>query len=147
MSAQWDPPLIDEPAWPIDAEGPVLLLIDAETSIERGLIKGWIARHQPDDVRVDTAYVPASRRTRRRRPIDPRLEVRVSQDDDPIMVPLRIVWLAGERDGERRVSLKDLLVFGDPRDPNAARQRWIRAFQPDRIRIVIAASARVSALE
>jgi glycerol-3-phosphate O-acyltransferase len=147
MPAQWDPPLTDGPAWPVDAAGPVLLLIDAETSIERELIKGWIARHQPDDVRADLAYIPASRRVRRRRRNDPRLEARISQDDDPIMVPLRIVWLARERDGKRRVSLKDFLVFGDPRDPNVARQRWIRTFQPDRIRIVIAESAHESTLE
>ncbi len=147
MSAQWDPALTDEPAWPVDAEGPVLLLIDAETSIERELIKGWIERNQPADVRVDIAYIPASRRVRRRRRNDPRLEARVAQDDDPILVPIRIVWLAKERDGKRRVSLKDLLVFGDPRDPNVARQRWIRTFQPDRIRIVVAESALKSSLE
>jgi glycerol-3-phosphate O-acyltransferase len=147
MPAQWDPPLIDEPAWPVEAEGPVLLLIDAETSIEHELIKAWIDRNQPDDVRVDIAHIPASRRIRRRRRSDPRLEARIGKHDDPIMVPVRIVWLATERDGKRRVSLKDFLVFGDPRDPNVVRQRWIRTFQPDRIRIVIAESARKSTLE
>ncbi len=147
MPAQWDPPLIGEPAWPVDAEGPVLLLIDAETSIERELVKSWVERNRPDDVGVDTAYIPASRRIRRRRRSDPRLEARVSQDDDPVMIPLRIVWLASERDGKRRVSLKDFLVFGDPRDPNVARQRWIRTFQSDRIRIVVAQSAHKSVLE
>ncbi|MEA3502899.1 MAG: 1-acyl-sn-glycerol-3-phosphate acyltransferase, partial [Actinomycetota bacterium] len=76
-----------------------------------------------------------------------RLEARVAQHDDPTMVPIRIVWLAGERDGKRRVSLKDFLVFGDPRDPNILRQRWVRTFQPDRIRMVVAESARKSTLE
>jgi glycerol-3-phosphate O-acyltransferase len=139
--------MTDEPAWPVEAGGPVLLLVDAETSIERELIKAWIERNQPDDVRVDVAYIPASRRVRRRRKIDPRLEARISQDDDPLMVPLRIVWLATKRDGKRGVSLRDFLVFGDPRDPNLVRQRWIRTFQPDRIRIIIAESAPVSTLE
>ena len=50
MPAQWDPPLVDEPAWPVDVEGPVLLLIDAETSIERELVKSWVKRNRPDDV-------------------------------------------------------------------------------------------------
>ncbi len=147
MPAQWDPALTDEPAWPVDAEGPVLLLIDAETSIERELIKGWIERNQPADARVDIAYIPASRRVRRRKRNDPRLEARVAQDDDPIIVPIRIVWLVKERAGKRQVSLKDLLVFGDPRDPNVARQRWVRTFQPDRIRIVVGESALKSNLE
>ena len=107
MPAQWDPPMTDEPAWPVEAGGPVLLLVDAETSIERELIKAWIERNQPDDVRVDVAYIPASRRVRRRRKIDPRLEARISQHDDPLLVPLRIVWLATKRDGKRGVSLRD----------------------------------------
>ncbi len=147
MPAQWDPSLTDEPGWPVSAVGPVLLLLDAETSIERELIKGWIERNQPADVRIDIAYIPATRRVRRRRRSDPRLEARVAQQDDPTMVPIRIVWLARERDGKRRVSLKDFLVFGDPRDPNIARQRWIRTFQPERIRIVVAESASKSTLE
>ncbi|MEA2023593.1 MAG: 1-acyl-sn-glycerol-3-phosphate acyltransferase [Actinomycetota bacterium] len=147
MPAQWDPPLIDEPVWPVEVGGPVLLLIDAETSIEHELIKAWIDRNQPADVRADIAHIPASRRIRRRRRSDPRLEARLGQHDDPIMVPIRIVWLAAERDGKRRVSLKDLLVFGDPRDPNLVRQRWTRTFHPDRIRIVVAEQARKSNLE
>ncbi len=147
MPAQWDPPLTDEPGWPVTTGGPVLLLLDAETSIERELLRGWIDRNQPADGRVDVAYIPASRRLRRRRPIDPRLEARIAQDDDPTMVPIRVVWLADERDGKRRVSLKDFLVFGDPRDPNVVRQRWIRTFQPDRIRIIVAETASVSTLE
>ncbi|MCL1693862.1 MAG: 1-acyl-sn-glycerol-3-phosphate acyltransferase [Actinomycetia bacterium] len=147
MPAQWDPPLTDEPGWPVEAEGPVLLLIDAETSIEHELIKAWIDRNEPDGVRVDIAHIPASRRIRRRKRSDSRLEARVAQSDDPMMVPIRIVWLATERDGKRRVSLKDFLVFGDPRDPNIVRQRWIRTFQPDRIRIVVAESAFKSTLD
>ena len=147
MPAQWDPSLTDEPGWPVSAAGPVLLLLDAETSIERELIKGWIERNQPTDVRVDIAYIPATRRVRRRRRSDPRLEARVAQHDDPTMVPIRVVWLARERDGKRRVSLKDFIVFGDPRDPNIARQRWIRTFQPERIRIVVGESAHKSRLE
>jgi len=147
MPAQWDPSLTDEPGWPVSAVGPVLLLIDAETSIERELIKGWIERNQPIDVRVDLSYIPATRRVRRRRRSDPRLEARVAQHDDPTMVPIRVVWLARERDGKRRVSLKDFIVFGDPRDPNIARQRWIRTFQPERIRIVVGESAHKSRLE
>ena len=147
MPAQWDPALTDEPAWPVDTKSPVLLLVDAETSIERQLVKGWIERNQPVDVRVDIAYIPASRRVRRRKRNDPRLEARVAQDDDPIIVPIRIVWLVKERAGKRQVSLKDLLVFGDPRDPNVGRQRWVRTFQPDRIRIVVGESALKSNLE
>ena len=147
MPAVWDPPLNDEPPWPVRGEGPFLLLIDAESTIERELIKGWIERNQPEGVRVDKAYIPAGRMLRRRKRTDPRLEARLAQDDDPIMIPLRVVWLAGEQGGDRRVSLKDVLMFGDPRDPNVLRQRWIRTMHPDRIRIIVAEPGTKSDLE
>ena len=41
MPAAWDPPLADEPPWPVLGDGPFLLLVDAESTIERELIKGY----------------------------------------------------------------------------------------------------------
>ena len=128
-------------------DGPFLLLIDAESTIERELIKGWIERNQPEGTRVDTAYIPAGRMVRRRARTDPRLAARLDQDDDPVMIPLRVVWLAGQRGEGRGVSLKDVLMFGDPRDPNLLRQRWIRTMHPDRIRIIVAEPGTKSDLE
>ena len=147
MPAVWDPPLNDEPPWPVHGDGPFLLLIDAESTIERELIKGWIERNQPEGVRVDKAYIPAGRMLRRRKRTDPRLEARLAQSDDPIMIPLRVVWLAGKQGGDRRVSLKDVLMFGDPRDPNVLRQRWIRTMHSDRLRIIVAEAGTKSDLE
>ncbi|MGB5187235.1 MAG: hypothetical protein WBO84_08955, partial [Acidimicrobiia bacterium] len=138
MSAVWDPPLNDEPPWPVSGDGPFVLLIDAQSTIERELIKGWIERNQPEGARVDKTYIPAGRMVRRRKRTDPRLEARLAQEDDPIMIPLRVVWLPGEQGGGRRVSIKDVLMFGDPRDPNLLRQRWIRTMHPDRIRVIVA---------
>ena len=67
MPAVWDPPLTDEPPWPVSGDGPFILLIDAKSTMERELIKGWIERNRPDGARVDTAYIPAGRMLRRRR--------------------------------------------------------------------------------
>jgi glycerol-3-phosphate O-acyltransferase len=147
VPARWDPPLPDEPPWPVHGDGPFIVLVDAESAIEREVIKNWIERHRPGDVRVDTAEIPAGRTARRRRRADPALESRLAQDDDPIMIPVRVAWLAEEQDGERRVSLKDVLAFGDPRDPNLLRQRWVRTMHPDRIRIIIAEPGSKSDLE
>mgnify|MGYP001824582317 FL=1 len=147
MPAAWDPPLTDEPPWPVLGDGPFLLLIDAESAIERELIKGWIERNRPEGARVDTAYIPAGRMVRRRARTDPRLAARLDQHDDPVMIPLRVVWLAGPRGEGRGVSLKDVLMFGDPRDPNLLRQRWIRTMHPDRIRIIVAEPGTKSDLE
>ncbi len=65
---------------------------------------------------------------------------------DPHLVPVRVVWLARRRNGQRSVRWKDLLTFGDPRDPDPIRQRFVLRSQPDRCRIVVGRSARVSQL-
>ena len=147
MPARWDPPLAVEPSWPVYGDGPFVLLVDAGSTIERELIKGWIERHRPEGTRVDIAYIPAGRMIRRSKKPDPRLGARLSLDDDPVMIPLRVAWLAGKQGGERRVSVKDVLMFGDPRDPNLLRQRWVRSAHPDRIRIILAEAATKSNLE
>ena len=117
MPAVWDPPLTNEPPWPVAGDGPFILLIDAQSTMERELIKGWIERNRPDGVRVDTAYIPAGRMLRRRKRTDPRLEARLAQYDDPIMIPLRVAWLAGVALGAAAVRyFTRTLVF------NAARQ-------------------------
>lgn len=147
MTDQLGSPPLDEPSWPVTGDGPFLLLIDAESATERELIDGWIERNLPPATRIDTADIPAGRRARRRRTTDPRLEARLAQTDDPVMIPLRVAWLAAKEGGERRASVKDLLMFGDPREPNTLRQRWIRATHPERIRIIVAEPGSRSDLE
>ena len=95
---------------------------------------------------MDSAYIPVGRKRRKRRS-DTRLDALLAQVDDPTMIPIRIIWLANKRDGQRRVSLKDVLTFGDPRDPRLPRQRWIRTFHADRIRLIVAEPATKSDLE
>ena len=146
MKAPWDPPIADEPVWPIDEGGPVVFLLDAHSRIERELLGGWIERHAPDDLGADSYYIPTSRH-RKQTKIDPRLEARLNEDDDPRLVPLRVAWLPEERDGHRRVRPADFLALGDPRDPNLVRQRWVRMFAADRIRIVQGEPAYKSTLE
>ena len=146
MKAPWDPPIADQPVWPIDQGDPVIFLLDAHSQIERELLEGWIQRHAPVEVGVDSYQIPSSRH-RKQTKIDPRLEERLAKDDDPVLVPLRVAWLPEERDGQRRVRPADLLALGDPRDPNVVRQRWVRMFASDRIRIVQGEPARKSTLE
>ena len=146
MKAPWDPPIADEPIWPIDEGVPVVFLLDAHSSVERDLLQGWIDRHAPDEVRVDTYYIPTSRHGKRTK-IEPRLEERLVEDDNPLLAPLRVAWLPEERDGQRRVRPADFLALGDPRDPNLVRQRWVRSFSSERIRIVQAEPADKSTLE
>jgi len=140
--------LIDEPTFP-DAKGPYLFLLDATGRLEKDLLLGWLERHRPaaDDARIDWARIPESRRTTPRIRVDPRLDARLAEDDDPLLIPLRVVWLAEARDGRRRVRLGDILTLGDPRDPNLVLQNVTLATHPERVRIVAGAPARKSELE
>ncbi|MFQ5555232.1 MAG: glycerol-3-phosphate 1-O-acyltransferase [Acidimicrobiia bacterium] len=139
--------LVDEPGWPVGA-GPYLFLVEESGPLERKLLHGWISRNCPASVArgdVQEATLPQTRRKRRRRRPDPRLEAFLAEGDDPLLVPLRVLWLPStESDGERRVGLKDLLVFGDPRDPDPIRQRVIHRTRPDRVRIIMGEPARRS---
>ncbi|HHC07728.1 MAG TPA: glycerol-3-phosphate acyltransferase, partial [Actinobacteria bacterium] len=139
-------PLPHEPDWP-DEAGPFVFLLDAATRLERELLEDWIERRRPDDETiVHRIPIPPARRRRRRARVDPRLAARLEAPDDPLLVPLRVVWLAPERDGRRRLTLRDVLLPGDPRDPDPLRQRWILAAHPNRVRVVLGEPARAHEL-
>ena len=129
---------VEEPAWPEGHAGRILFLLDAASSLEERLLQGWLARNRPDGADFDQVFLPCSRRRRRRRGrrSDPRLEAALAAGDDPLLAPLRVVWLPKERRGRRAARLSDLLKLGDPRDPDRLRERYVLKRQPDRVRIV-----------
>ena len=95
---------------------------------------------------VKVISIPSSRRRSRRSKLDPRLEDALATTGDPLMAPLRVIWRAPLRDGERTVSLFGLLTAGDPRDPNWLRQAWVLRSNPDRCVIVAGEPALASNL-
>ncbi|MFP8881329.1 MAG: 1-acyl-sn-glycerol-3-phosphate acyltransferase, partial [Myxococcota bacterium] len=139
---------IDEPAWPAPDGGPVVFLVDASSRLEARLLEAWIERVRPeasDASRDEMIPLPPTRRRQRDATLD-RLEARLAAGDDPLLAPLRIVWLPSKRDGKRAVRFANLLTLGDPRDPSALRQRSILSRHPDRCRIVAGAAAPLSEL-
>lgn len=66
--------------------------------------------------------------------------------DDPLVVPVRVVWLPAERDGVRRARWRDLLTLHNPRNPDRMRQRWIVRNAPDRHRVLVGQPAKLSEL-
>ncbi|HEM47253.1 MAG TPA: glycerol-3-phosphate 1-O-acyltransferase, partial [Alphaproteobacteria bacterium] len=138
-----------EPAWPAcEPDRLVVFLLDASSPLEREMLEDWIKRSHPSERppgKVRVLAIPPTRR-RSKSPLDPGLEALLAGDEDPLFAPLRVAWLAPRRDGTRVVRLRDLLTFGDPRDPGRLRQRVIRARHPDRCVIVAAEPARASAL-
>jgi glycerol-3-phosphate O-acyltransferase len=137
-------PARDEAGFPRPEGRRVIFLLETTSPLERRLVEAWIERNRPADLeraRVESIPIPATRR-RRRDPLDPRLEPALAAGDDPLLAPLRVAWLPPS-DGVR---LRDLLLFGDPRDPGRARQRLVHLRRPERCRIVAGEPAPLSEL-
>ncbi len=139
-------PRVEEPDWPAAEGQPVLFLLDAASPLEESLLRGWIERHQPNGVAADAIRIPATRRRRGRRTPDPRLEDALATGEDPLLAPLRVVWLARKRGGRRAVQVADVLRLGDPRDPGRLREQWVARHAPERCRIVAGQPAPASEL-
>jgi glycerol-3-phosphate O-acyltransferase len=121
-------PFEGEATWP-DARGRrIAFLLDAATAVERRILEEWVRRHQPAEAGVDVVTIPPSRGRKRGAGNLDALEVTILHGDDPLLAPLRVVWLPPRRpDGTRTVRLRDVLLRGDPFDPSASHQRWILA--------------------
>jgi glycerol-3-phosphate O-acyltransferase len=136
-----------EPAWPSHGARPVLFLLDAASSLEEQILRSWVDAQRPAEVAasaVQLVRVPSSRRPRSSRTGS--LEAALATTDDPLLAPLRVVWLAPERQGVREAGFSDLLGVGDPRDPGPLRARWVRRLSPDRCRVVAGEPAPASEL-
>jgi glycerol-3-phosphate O-acyltransferase len=137
----------DALGWSFDRDKRVVFLLDASSALEARLLREWVEERRPDDTtRYDFAMLPASRTPRRRQRIDGRLEALLAGGDDPVLAPLRVVWLAPEHREQQAPGLLQLIVFGDPYDPGRIRQRWIRRRHPERCRIVPGEPAHLSEL-
>jgi len=138
---------VREPAWP-DESGPFVVLIDSSSSVESAIINDWVATRTKDcRDPISQFKLPASRRRRPFSSVDLAIGERLTAEDDPLCIPIRVAWLATERDGTRQVRLVDVLKPGDPRDPNALLQRYLLGRHPDRMQIVVGEAARRSTLE
>jgi len=143
-------PLQNEPTWPVVNGERVLFLIDASSAFEAKILEGWIARQRPEEgaAGFDVLLIPPSRKRSRHGSLEAleALEASLATGNDAMLTPLRIAWLPKRRNGKRAVHLSDILSFGDPRDPDPIRQRFIHATQIDRCRVVAGEPALTSEL-
>ncbi len=149
MPSPVDRPFEEEPDWPAASPGQrVLFLLDASTGLEERVLRAWIERNRPEGEAdaFDVLCIPGTRRPGRRKTLDPRLEDDLATGDDLLVAPLRVIWRAKERDGRYRVQPLDVLKWGDPRDPDAMRERWVLWRRRERLRIVAAEPATASEL-
>src|SRR5206468_5436554 len=87
-----------------------VLLLYARTPVEEEVLHGWAAEQR----RASGIAVHAGRGE---------LADRIAgAERDPRVVPVRVAWLPRERDGDRRVRLRDVVALNDPRRPRSGAQ-------------------------
>ncbi|MBF6337887.1 glycerol-3-phosphate 1-O-acyltransferase [Nocardia abscessus] len=133
----------DSPATarPGTAPQSVVALIDAASGVERELVGKWLA-----DGGISTEFgtdAPVTQLDLDAGAVATRL---VGRRDDPLVVPIRVLWLPPERDGVRRVTFADLALMTNPRKPNRLAQRRLLSKSPDRHVVLTGAPARLSEL-
>ncbi|MBW2360770.1 MAG: glycerol-3-phosphate 1-O-acyltransferase [Deltaproteobacteria bacterium] len=137
-------PAASEPGKRVPEGRRVIFLLDAASALEERMLRRWVEARCGESAPAEVVRLDASRRVR---PGDGEvLETALATDDDPLLLPLRVAWLAPQRDGRRAARLSHLLLLGDPRDPGSLRARWIARLKPDRCRIVEAEAAPASEL-
>lgn len=117
----------------------MVFLLDAGSGPEHRLLREWIESRRPAKSRP-YVVIPIPRGRRSRRP-DARLEGLLRAADDPVFVPLRVVWFGGTRGGHWRE-----LLSGNPRRPGALRQAWILRRRADRHAVAVGDAAPASDL-
>lgn len=123
--------------------GPTVVVAAATTSIERDLITRWLRAGGLPGEYSTADFADATPTVL---DLDSRvlaLEL-VPRTDDPLVVPVKVVWLPSARGGARRVKFADVLALTNPRNPNRLIQQWLVGRSSDRHRIVVADPARLS---
>ncbi len=117
-------------------------LLDAGSEYETTMLERWVT----SEVRGEPRMVRLTSSRRGNTGDIHELQRALDSGPDTYLVPLRVVWLAPEKNGNRSVRWSDAIRPGDPRDPKGLRARFIRAFRPRRVRLIAAPGARVSTL-
>ncbi|MEU7138899.1 glycerol-3-phosphate 1-O-acyltransferase [Nocardia sp. NPDC046473] len=122
------------------APGSVVALVDAASPVERELIGAWlteggIAKEFGTDTPITQLDLDAGA-------VAGRL---VGRHDDPLVVPVRVLWRPPERDGVRRITFADMALLTNPRKPNRLAQRKL-ADQPNRHVVLAGQPALLSEL-
>ncbi|MBF6211763.1 glycerol-3-phosphate 1-O-acyltransferase [Nocardia puris] len=119
----------------------VVALVDAASGVERDLIGSWLGAG--GIARETGVGAPVTQLD-----LDPRAvaERLAGRRDDPLVVPVRVLWLPPERDGVRRLTFADLAMLTNPRKPHRLAQRRLVRRHPDRHAVIIGQPALLSEL-
>jgi glycerol-3-phosphate O-acyltransferase len=128
--------LTPEADWPPAGGVPTVLLVECTTTTDRAVVDRWLSNGALAEMGFSAPRVALSTPA----------AVRMANDDDAAIAPLRVAWLPPGTDGNRRWGLRDLARMR-PRSGLSMRERErILAEEPDRCRILIGQPARLSEL-
>ncbi|MFC9892666.1 glycerol-3-phosphate 1-O-acyltransferase [Nocardia sp. NPDC127579] len=119
----------------------VVALIEASSPVERRLVGDWLSA---GGIATELgANLPVTQLDLDAHAVAGRL---VGRRDDPLVVPVRVLWLPPERDGVRRMTFTDLATMTNPRKPNRFAQRRLARREPDRHVVLTGQPALLSEL-
>ncbi|TXS94067.1 glycerol-3-phosphate 1-O-acyltransferase [Parahaliea maris] len=121
-------------AWPENASGNVVFVLDARNRVELDLLRQWIS-HQAGSAACKSVQVAVKLADDRKGIDASALQPELEGDDETIIAPLRVAWTLDTEVIESGPRLRDLLL-GDPRQPGSRRARKILAEQPERMHLI-----------
>ena len=113
------------------------MLSDAASQLEFKLVQEWVGRAAPNPDAVDVFRIPPARRRRKVHEVDGRIADRLNHQDNPLVVPVRVIWTGDAADVRRGPSLREFLTLRDPRDPDVITQHVIARRAPNLIRLAL----------
>jgi len=124
----------------------IIYLLDAPRSAELRILERWVRKQRESTTELHPALAIPLKGGRAEGEVGraSALAGCLATDDDPLLVPLRAVWLVPEE--IRRTGLLRLLLLGDPYEPGPLRRWWLRRTNPTRVRVLVAEPALLSDL-
>ena len=124
----------------------LLFLLDAGNSLEKRILGEWLDAMrnsgQPSSD-VQQLVIPISKGDANLNTA--KLATMLAGPDETLLVPLRVVWLPEKTGQESKPRFRDL-IFGDPRQPNILRAKWILSSKPHLMKRIAGAEASIEQL-
>lgn len=115
---------------------PRVYLTETVTAAEDGVLRAWL-EHRPTDTGQPATVVPITDRS---------LAELTSREDDPLLAPVRVVWLPPADNGHRH-GLRETLSPRDPLHPGRGAQRRMLRSDPARCQVIEGEPAQLSDLK
>jgi glycerol-3-phosphate O-acyltransferase len=122
-------------------------VIDARNGVERRYLLNWIQTSMPDvgsGEKLNWVSLPISDERAKMRL--GRLEEKLKESPDTLVVPVRIAWRIPNFEKSRAVKMRHV-IFGDPRNPGAFRARSILLRNKRRAQCLIGQPATIGELK